>query len=66
MSQSISSIYPVNPKDIDNDGFIEFGDMEVDPNSVDQSYAGSDKIIAWFKSDANGETTEAKKEYDKN
>lgn len=32
--------------------------MDVDPNSKNQSMAGSDKIITWFKADANGEVKE--------
>jgi hypothetical protein len=66
MSKNIHSIYPVDPKDIDNDGFIEFGSMDVDPNSIDKSMAGSDKIVTWFKADANGNTTDVKKVYIKN
>lgn len=59
-------IYPIDPKDIDNDGFIEFPNEDVDPNSVDQSMAGSDKIVTWLKVDVNGNTKEVKKDYIKN
>ena len=47
--ESIYSLYPVGTKDIDNDGILEIGSMEIDPNSEDQSNAGSDKIIQWYK-----------------
>lgn len=57
---------PVDPKDIDNDGYIEFPSMDIDPNSPNQSEAGSDKIITWYKVDSNGVTTQVKKDFVKN
>ncbi|MFT8315932.1 MAG: hypothetical protein ABF633_17045 [Clostridium sp.] len=38
----------------------------MDTNSTDQSMAGSDKIITWFKAGATGEVKEVKKDYVKN
>lgn len=66
MSEGIVAIYPVDSKDVNNDGYIEFPCMEVDPNSINQSFGGSDKIITWYKVNDNGETSEVKKEYQKN
>lgn len=46
------STYAMNEiKDIDNDGVLEFSIYTNDPESIDQSAAGSDKIVLWYKWD---------------
>ncbi len=46
------STYPSNEiKDIDGDGILEFSIYSNDPESEEQSSAGSDKIILWYKWD---------------
>lgn len=48
-SDPIYSVYPMEPKDVDNDGYFEVPCEDIDPESPDQSNAGSDKIITWYK-----------------
>lgn len=49
---SLLSIYTSNEiKDIDNDGILEFSIYTVDPETVDSSSAGSDKMTLWYKWD---------------
>ena len=40
-------------KDIDEDGTLEFSIYTIDPETVDQSPDGSDKITLWYKWDGN-------------
>lgn len=46
---SVSSINEI--KDIDQDGILEFSIYTIDPESIEQSTAGSDKILLWYKWD---------------
>lgn len=46
------SIFTENEiKDIDNDGILEFSIFTIDPETIEQSSKGSDKLILWYKWD---------------
>lgn len=61
--EPVYSLYPLESKDIDNDGYFEIPSESVDPESADQSYAGSDKIITWYKINDINNLVIAKQEY---
>lgn len=66
---SLLSIYTSNEiKDIDNDGILEFSIYTVDPETVDSSSAGSDKMTLWYKwggEDSANLTKVERKDYSK-
>ncbi len=62
---SLISVYTSNEiKDIDGDGILEFSIYAVDPETEDQSSAGSDKLILWYKWDEkdSGQLVKVEKE----
>lgn len=49
---NLLSVYTSNEiKDQDNDGILEFSIFTIDPETVEQSTVGSDKITLWYKWD---------------
>lgn len=49
---SLISVYTSNEiKDIDNDGILEFSIYTIDPETIEQSSVGSDKMTLWYKWD---------------
>lgn len=66
MREDLYSLYPTGFADVDKDGIIEIGSMAIDPSSIEQSNAWSDKIISWFKVKGENNTVLAEKEFIKN
>lgn len=49
---NLMSVYTSNEiKDIDDDGILEFSIFAIDPETIEQSAVGSDKISLWYKWD---------------
>ncbi len=49
---NLLSVYTSNEiKDLDEDGILEFSIYTIDPETVEQSSVGSDKITLWYKWD---------------
>ena len=55
---SLISIYTENEiRDIDDDGILEFSIYTIDPETIEQSSKGSDKLILWYKWDGKDSGT---------
>lgn len=54
---NLLSVYTDNQiKDIDGDGILDFSVYTIDPETIELSSAGSDKITLWYKWDGNDST----------